>query len=150
MTIDRPARNFAADLIGRFKDGEISNDEFMDEWPWRSKDPAIKAISHELWFTYSDLKNHTLIGKYALNAKGVALYERCILFLQSEEEYVWPKSQGILPGIYGWLLLIMSLGLLLPLDRWFQRRNFEAMGDADVWPFISKADYDRVTLNIIE
>ncbi|MDO8287675.1 MAG: hypothetical protein Q7T44_00500 [Parvibaculum sp.] len=149
MTIDRTARNYAADLIRWFRDCRISNDEFYDQWPIRSEDAGLTAIWRELWFTYSDLKNHTLSGKYSLDAEDAAIYERCILFLQSDKEYVWPELKGFLPGGIGWLFLILSLGVLLPLHRWIKRRNkaaldhFRAAGDYEVWPFISKADYER-------
>lgn len=147
--VDMKVRRQAADLVRRLGEGEISNVELEHNWPRDTTDVALQAIARALWVTYSDLHEHTLTGKYTLNDRGRQLLERCILFLESEEGYNWPKSGELPISGVGWPLLFLSLGLLFPLDLWIKRRNaraqltMDARGDLEVWPFLSRSSYER-------
>jgi len=143
--IDRALRDKAAVLIRRLGDGMITSDEFEDEWPRPSDDRALKAIAATLWGAYSDISSHKLEGSYALNEYGRALFDRCILFLESDLEYAWPRNR-----LYGekgipLTIVVLSLGMLFPLYL-MQKRHYveqEAAGDRHAWPFIRRLDYER-------
>jgi hypothetical protein len=81
--MDKASRLKAANLIQDFRQGKITNDEFVRAFP-RSDDKAVKAIGSMLWFCYDDLHEHRLIGKHALSADGEMLVDRCILFLNTD------------------------------------------------------------------
>jgi hypothetical protein len=92
----------------------------------------------QVWFFYSDLKTHTLTGKHALNDERRAFLERCILFLKSGTEFQWPR-QKFRPS-YG-ILRLLGLG-------WTLKRREEvgmSIGDVDVWPFLTKAQYEEMS-----
>jgi hypothetical protein len=90
-----------------------------------------------------------LSGPDALDAPGQALFERCLLFLESEREYEWPQDRfdrtwGTIPVIH-----VLTLGLTWVFTRWKIERNqrfldnLRSSGDLDVWPFLQFADYER-------
>ena len=89
--VDSIARLSAADAIQRFMACEITNEEFEERYP-RSKDPALHAIHTMLWFTYDDLREHRLNGKYTLTPQARQIFEHCILFLKTDHEYTGRKS----------------------------------------------------------
>lgn len=91
--IDRQARDTAAKVLQAFMDGTISNVEYEDSLPRSKDDPALHAIHVQLWFYYSDLRQHKLIGKHTLSPEARALYERSVLFLKSDLEFQWPPPQ---------------------------------------------------------
>ena len=106
--VDRPARDRAAALVRDFRDGRIDNDRFADDFPARSDDRALRAIYSMLWYSYDDLHRHRLTGKHALTPMGTALFDRCIAFLESDEEYAWPIDDFV--GTWaGPLLLLIGL-----------------------------------------
>lgn len=148
--IDRPNRAIAAELIYRFRDGEITSDDLESEWPIRSQDKSLDALASMLWCFYDDHYPRRMTGRDAPTPEELEALTRYATFLTTELPYEWPQSSfyriaGL--GCLTWL----SLGLLWPLDRWIKRRNarFEAelraSGDFDVWPFIRRADYEAVT-----
>jgi hypothetical protein len=92
--VSRPDRQKASELIERLANGEISNDEFDDSYPRRSPDRALEPISANIWFFYTDMHSHKLVGKHALNADARALFARCAAFLRSDLEYEWPDMRG--------------------------------------------------------
>lgn len=147
--IDKQGRRIASDLVRNFSAGEISNEEFETQWPIGSKDAGLSAIARQLWSSYSDLRTHTLSKKYSLNDEEKSLYERCVIFLESDEEYSWPEYQGFTIEGLGWPLLILTLGLLFPLDILIRRRNRQARilmsnaGDIEVWPFLRRNRYEE-------
>jgi hypothetical protein len=134
--IDRHARDIAADALRDFVEGSISNREYEHRYPRSKDDPAIWAIYAHIWFCYSDLREHALIGKHSLNAERRTFVERCLLFLRSDLEFRWLPPEFRLK--YGILRLIGLGGVL-------KRREEEEMsiGDKDVWPFLKKAEYEE-------
>ena len=82
-------RAVAADLLRRFRDGKITNDEFesgyLDLYD-QSDDRALRAIATVVWCYYSDFHEHTL--EY-LHPVARALFDRCGLFLRSGFPYEW-------------------------------------------------------------
>ena len=89
--VDKPKRMEAAQLIEDFLSCRITNFEYSDRYP-RSDDPVLFAIYSMLWFAYSDVREHRMDGKHALNGEGQQVVERCILFLKTEFEYQGPRK----------------------------------------------------------
>ncbi|MFN8826834.1 MAG: hypothetical protein ACK501_17845 [Planctomycetota bacterium] len=118
--------------------GQLSGDEFeaaMDECT--TSDPAIRAIYTQGWACYSEGDR---VDRGFARAVRPEL-ARSVLFLQSSAEYQWPgHPSGDFP-IYNWLFNIFTLG-------WWERRKAERVreweqhGDASVWPFHSRADFE--------
>jgi hypothetical protein len=129
--VDTKNRLKAASLIQDFREGSITNDEFVSAFP-RSQDKAIQAISSMLWFSYDDLHEHHLTGKHALTVEAEKLVDRCILFLNSNLEYSGQTS------------FISFLGPLKKFWRWARRNREPAIGPW--WPFDDHAqikEYER-------
>jgi len=133
--IDRHARDIAADAVRDFIRGFISNREYERRFPATKGDPALWAIHTALWSGYSDVSEHTMTGKHALNDEGRALAERCILFLRSDLEFQWPPPKFRLR--YG-ILRLLGLGRMV--KRWEEEDM--SMGDVEVWPFLKEAEYE--------
>lgn len=144
--IDREARVRAADLVEKFWNGSITNDDLERSWP-NSRDEAIRAVEDIVWTLYSDLKAHTIREAETSNPRLVVIVPNCIAFLRSSEEYRWPHL-GTIQGAkrYPSWAVILSFGLLGFLNRraevneeryWAEMR---AHGDVDAWPFSSKLE----------
>jgi hypothetical protein len=130
--LDKENRLKVASLIQDFRQGRVTNDEFVAAFP-RSQDKAIQAISSMLWFCYDDVHEHRLTGKHALTAEGEMLVDRCVLFLNTNLEYTGTTN---------------FIGFLAPvrkLWRWATRNREPAI--APSWPFDSQAqltDHERL------
>lgn len=139
--VDPVARRIAAQLLRRFIGGRISNDMFEDSEP-QTNDRAVRAIWNTMWPFYDDLHEHVLSGKYKLSREDLRLCSRWLMFLHTDQPYVWPDialagfdpSQRVQPNA---LLRFFSLGALKPEVA----RAFLTAGDHAYWPFASKADY---------
>jgi hypothetical protein len=136
--VDRDARNKAASVLRDFVTGYISNEEYGRLYPTSESDASLSEINIQIWFLYSDITEHKLTGKHALNVEELIFVERCILFLQSDHEFEWP-CQRFRP----WQILLQFLG---------SGKKIEAAADGDdsVWPFFDKSQFDRVLLEIKE
>jgi hypothetical protein len=150
--VDREARQRAAEVIRVFRNGKLNNDAFHAEFGLlvRSRDRALRAIESMLWSVSDHSRVHTLEGNDALNREGHALFDRCLLFLQSDLEYEWPQDRfdrtwGCIPHLH-----VLTLGLTWLYTRWKVRRNerfyaeVRSSGDFDVWPFFRRADLEGV------
>jgi hypothetical protein len=135
--VDRHARDIAADVLRTFMQGSISNDEYERAFPKSKDDPALWAVHEQIWLSYSDLKEHTLTGKHALTDAGRAVFERCILFLQSDLEFQWPP-----PKIRLRYAVLRLLGFGWLLRRWEAEEM--SIGDVEVWPFLKRAQYEEL------
>ena len=116
-------------------DGTISNYKYADGFPRSKSDPALRSVWNNLWYYYSDVREHTLTGKHALTPEARMLYERSLLFLESDLEFQWPPTE--LKLRYG-LLRLLGFGKTMK-----QREEKEmSVGDKEFWPFLKKADYE--------
>jgi hypothetical protein len=89
--IDMNVRRRASILVAQLRDGVISNFDFEDRWPPKEKsDRGLRAIRSMLWRSYDDNHEHRLVGEYALSGDERAIFDRCILFLNSDLDYRWP------------------------------------------------------------
>ena len=135
--IDRIARDQAALQLRRFASDRITNDQFVDDFPVSTTDPALRAIYARAWALYDDFKTHFLGATPPLRHE----LARWIVFLHSDEEYRWPQYQFIQirpPKLLDWLT-----------GGWFHRRqderfeDFARTGEFAVWPFFDSTAYER-------
>jgi hypothetical protein len=137
--IDRDARKQAAEAIRHFVSGQITNDEFIRRYPSSKHDPVIWALDDTVWCLYDDIATHKLTGKFALTREFKKQVARWLMFLYSDQEYLWPRIGR--PGFRSnsespWLSWIFGFGQS-------RLKKFKASGDYEVWPFISREDFER-------
>jgi hypothetical protein len=58
--VDAEARQRAAALVQQLRSGAITNNQFEDAYPMKSKDRALFAVFIEAWSRYDDLREHRL------------------------------------------------------------------------------------------
>jgi hypothetical protein len=137
--VNEEKRLRAKDLVERFMACEITNDEFNDSFPFDDSDPALKEIYCNIWPFYCDTHTHKLDGKHRLSPEAKRLFTRCAAFLGSNFEYEWPPHK--------WIDLtrpfVRLFGRGKKIDEQFER--FKAHGDFEVWPFIRKEDYAKLS-----
>jgi len=139
--IDRKGRNRLALALRRYAIGRITSDELEEiETDWR--DRGVRAVHQMSWGLYSDGQGYA-VGQHALNWAVRRDLARWILFLRSEQEYLWPEYRFDA----GWLSLFGKKRLLKiggMEARWNKRlQQFLEAGDGEVWPFINRAAYDE-------
>lgn len=119
---------------------------WLPEQFYRSKaaasyDPIIIPMLELCWGLYDDTRTHKLTGSSKLSPKALKVIARCILFLRSDQEYMWPnlhvKPRFSLTDI---LKAILTLDYNLKSIR-AEREQWQQLGDFDVWPFFSHAEY---------
>jgi hypothetical protein len=141
--IDRQARDTFAALLRHLAAGQITNDDFEDRMPLRSKDAGVNRIFWAgAWHLYDDLRSYKLTGKYRLPKEHKREIAKWILFLKSDVEYQYPRVFRIIDYIYP-LLVIFSLGLAIPIIRYIYKRKL----DPSIWPFSNRADYEHSLAN---
>jgi len=88
MGLDKPARERAAELIGRYVEGEINGSQLEEGWPQSDRDAALEKIAGELFLR---LGSRRLPEQFLppLRDDVEALLERCRLFLLSDLPYAW-------------------------------------------------------------
>ncbi|MBX7247044.1 MAG: hypothetical protein K1X53_16215 [Candidatus Sumerlaeaceae bacterium] len=128
--LDRAGRDRAAELLRKLADGEITTDEFADSYPM-SDDRGVRAMRQAGWLLYDDLREHKLIGKDALPAEGKAEVARWILFLRTDDDFLYPLHEG-LSGCAVSLLSLFTLGQVR-IGKW----------TGDYFPFQTKEDFER-------
>ncbi len=146
--IDTQARKSAISALTRFfLQGGTTNFQYMDNYPLRSKDPALKSIYWMLWGLYSDVRKHKMSGSHALTPETMELVNRCILFLQTDREYEWDSRLfSFERAKRSWSRLIH--GLFAPKRQSSVQEQLadvladEPKGDAEVWPFYRRRDYE--------
>jgi hypothetical protein len=126
--IDKTSRLKAASLLHQFRRGNITNDKFVRAFP-RSNDAVLRAIEQMAWFCYSDLREHRLTGRNALNPEWQQLFDRCVLFLNTRIEYS------------GSTRFISLATPFKRLGRWLIRRS--APGFPPWWPFTSREQFEN-------
>jgi len=133
--IDRKARDKAAEHIRRFISGQISNFKLEKDTP-NTEDRGVLAIYHSLWCYYDDFIEHKLSGEMALPDETLRQLTRWVIFLHSDEEYLWPAISypGVRPIEHGFFSKLLN-----GPDK---EQKFMAAGDYSVWPFIDKDTYN--------
>jgi hypothetical protein len=137
--ICRQSRDRLALAIRRYVAGRINNDDLdCVEVDWRDRGAAsVKKMS---WGLYSDLEQHYATGQYAIADDGKRTVARWVVFLHSENEYLWSDYSFI--QVFNWPLNLLTLG-------WWERRKarrfeqYQEAGEFSVWPFVREADFYR-------
>ena len=150
--VDHGARAKAFQSLRRFVACETTNDEYEDEYPLpelfgrrRSSDRAVRAIYEFSWSWFDDIYPHKLEGKHSLTEEAGLIAERCLLFLQSDLEYEWKEGRFIGNGSVSSVLVTLGLTqYCLSLTEQLAAHLDQPEGDASVWPFFRKTDYDKV------
>jgi len=125
----------AAHLIEDFMRGNLTNYGFEDRYP-KSADKSLQAIRSMAWFAYSDLREHRLEGKHALTEKEKEVFQRCILFLNTELEYSGPDD------------FFDATAGLKRLWHWITRSTESVEAEwMQWWPFDSLEQFNRYKAN---
>ena len=122
--IDRKSRDKLAETLRQYVSGRITNFT-LDDLSIKSKDRGVIAVRRTAWFLYDDLHEHKARGKYSIEGKNRDEVSRWIVFLHSDQEYLWPP-------IHQKLLSILTFGFFKI-----------SSGDEKVWPFFDKKDFDK-------
>ena len=170
--VDREARSQYGQLLRQLISGRMTNDEYEEQFDaieCDANDPAVSEAYHQAWFLYDDLRTHRMTGAYRLNREGRHAIAQAVLFLQSDQEYGWPKD-----GMFGisltlllvaevvvcWFLVALFPAHFLPIiggaaalgaimfayfsiRTILERRLWDAAGDVDAWPFLRQADLEE-------
>jgi len=137
--VNREKRDLARQLIEKFLAGEITNDDFVNNYPCREKeDRAVVAIYERVWGYWDDRHTHKLMGKHELDPEARELFERCIAFLNSDLEYEWPTIEW-------WSFsraILRKIGLRKRADEKADRyiEEMRGLGKWELWPFIREED----------
>lgn len=137
--IHRPSRKRLALALRRYVACRISNDD-LDEVLVDWRDRGAIAVQGMAWQLYDDMYTHRATGKHALSRESRRCIARWILFLQSDTEYFWPEYSF-------YRIAVSPLTNLLTLGYWRRKeeqrwREFLEAGDFDVWPFITKVEFE--------
>jgi hypothetical protein len=138
--VSRTERDALALAIRRLASGRTTNDDFDDQYPARSQDPAVTAVSWAGWSLYSDNRNYRLKGRNSLSAETMQAVARCVLFLHSGHEYEWPAEPK--RGFLGVVVAFLSWGWV-DTRKWSGWPEWKAAGDFTVWPFLREADFEK-------
>lgn len=131
-TIDRAARNAAAQTLRDFVAGRITNDAFEAAEP-NTEDPAVLAAFDWAWILYDDVRSHRLTGRDRPHPADRREVLRWIVFLDTDLPFVWPGPQRN---------LYCDTGSLLPWRRKHARHALQR-GCYDAYPFASHGDAKR-------
>ena len=132
--IHRESRDRLALALRQYVSGRITNDDLADvivDW----RDRGAVYVYEMAWGLYDDMSVHHATGSHYLNEEARKVIARWIVFLHSDEEYIWPEYSFI--QIVNWPMNILTFG-------WWERNKqkrweqFLEAGDFDVWPFCDK------------
>ena len=163
--VDQEARRKYAELTRQFISGRMTTDEYesrFDTIEYDKNDQVIREVYRQVWFLYDDLRPHRMTKSHRLNRKGRHIIARFVLFLQSDQEYSWPKKlwDGSVFLVTAFLVVLLfalfpetpiilrgSIATLLVTawlnyERWRIKR-WEKSGDFEAWPFLQYADLEE-------
>jgi hypothetical protein len=122
--IDRKGRDRLALALRRYLIGRITNDD-LEETEIDQRDLGVVAVKQASWHLYSDNCNHRAVGRHAISPETRRQVARWIVFLCSDQEYLWPEYR-------------LDVGFRLG-RKW---RAFKQAGDPAMWPFLDQAGLD--------
>ena len=137
--IHRESRDKLAEALRQYTSCKKTNDDLdCVAVDWR--DRGAVAVQDVSWRLYDDMYTHKAKGKHQISGKERDDIARCILFLYSDTEYLWPE--------YPFRSRISTLFNLLSLGRWKilkQKRfaEFKEAGNFSIWPFASDEQYEE-------
>jgi len=169
--VDIKRRKILSSHLRHLSTGQITNDEFeervMDDvtYGWlpeqyyrsiesKSDDLGIRPVLEMAWCLYDDRRNHKLKRNDALSVFAIKEIARCILFLQSEQEYDWNYVDMTNPimrfSFKDIMQSILTFGQHYREAKRFREQEYQQMkksGDFELWPFKTKADYEKQLKN---
>ena len=112
--VDRESRDQFAQAVRHLAAGLITTDRFETKIPediaiWEIWQAGVSPFYHDLW-------PYRLRGRHRLDAAGRSVMVRCIAFLYSDGEYIWPPHPTRYRDVSAWEQLI----------------------DWEIWPFRSR------------
>jgi hypothetical protein len=128
-------RRAASHLLEQFFKGEITNDEYDNEYPDRSGDAGVDVVYDRIWLYYSDLETHFL-RQEELTSQDRQLFERCIAFLRTDFEYEGPLLNRGLPFYQRLTKLATAL--------FSGQRKADGQFLSAYWPFTTADQYRQV------
>lgn len=131
--IDTEARRKLAEILERYLLGKITNFQLEKLIP-KSGDRIISAIELSIWHYYDDFKEEVFCNTDISNEE-ISKIQRWILFLKTNEEYLWPSfpSPGEQP---------LPLGCFARFLKSEQKQHkFMSYADYSVWPFLDQETY---------
>ena len=127
--IDRISRDKLAETLRQYVSGRITNDT-LDDLKTNNEDYGVKAIKDAAWFLYDDLYEHKAVGKHRIEKDNRHEVSKWIIFLQSDEEYLWP-----MPSIFQKVCSILTLG--------FYKLNTSNNEEKEAWPFFTNESLEN-------
>ena len=131
--IDRISRDKLALALRRYVSGKITNDE-LDDLEISYQDITVKELHLDSWYLYDDRTEHKATGKYRVNNEDKKKIAKFILFLQSNQEFLWMETS---PKTV--LLNIATFG--------YYFKNNRKKGDFDAYPFHNHKDFEKELLH---
>lgn len=112
--IDKNSRKLLAKNLKDLVEGTITTDQFCFSKPKSENDRAVDSIWAFGDSLYSDATEYTLQGKYAVRGISCDLAQRCILFLETDLEYMWPDQPKsavgyMIPVCFLWIINIILI-----------------------------------------
>jgi hypothetical protein len=162
--VDENRRKLLASHIRYLSTGQITNDEFEERviddvtYGWlpeqhylskeiQSDDSAIRPVLEMSWCLYDDTRNHTLKGIDSLSKFAIKEIARCMLFLQSDNEYTWgyiDLTNPIMRFLFNdTMKSFLTFGQHYRDDKQTRNQEFEQLKksvDFELWPFKNKEE----------
>lgn len=139
--VDRESRDKAVNALREFMvEFSITNWEYEDRYPESKTDPALDSIFQNIWLLYDDMHEHKMLGDYHLSPEHQEVIGRCLLFLQSDLEYLWPPVKWDLLGTFlNIIKYVISFGTFRPREKElsYTEENF--------WPFFDHEQYAHMS-----
>ena len=137
--IDRESRDQVALALRRFASGRLTQNELYARTTRveNSPDVGVATLAEAIYWQFLNLGPKRLVGRHALTPEGRRDVARWVLFLRSNEPYVWPE-RGPSLGDIGRALLTVGKSWIAKCEQRSQT------GDESFWPFVSRQQLERV------
>jgi hypothetical protein len=141
--IHRASRDRLALALRQYVSGRISNDDLdATEVDWR--DRGAVAVKQAAWSLYDDNYQHRAVGRHAISKEGRREIARWIVFLHSDQEYLWPQYSFI--RVSSWLGNVLTFGLWRRRESRLWKEYCEA-GDISCWPFQNESELRKARVS---
>lgn len=169
--VDTKKRKILSTHLRHLSTGQITNEVFEEKvmnditYGWlpeqyyrsnksQTDDPVIQPVLELAWFLYDDTRKHRLKGNDAPSDFTIKEIARCILFLQSDQEYTWDYVDMTNPimrfSFKDIMKSILTFGQHYRVAKQTREQEYEQLkksGDFELWPFKTKAKYEEQLKN---
>ncbi len=141
--IHRESRKNLAEALRHYVSGQITNDD-LDSVDVDTRDRGAVAVKEMAWTLYDDMDQHKAEGPHYLDGEARKEISKWIVFLHSENEYLWPEYS--LFQIVNWPMNLITFGWWerMKKQKWEQ---FLEAGEFEAWPFCSKKELQKAVRN---